>query len=71
MVGARLGGCLGKLAHLPGRLQALTAHQCWLRDSEVVPAHRDPACSMAESQGSRHQNEQKPLHMLLTTASAP
>lgn len=60
-VGARLGGCLGKLAHLPRRLQALTAHQCWLRDSEVVPAHREPACSVTESQGSRCQNEQEPL----------
>lgn len=51
MVGARLGGCLGKLAHPSGRFQALTACQLWLRDSEVVPAHREPARSVTESQG--------------------
>lgn len=51
MVGARLGGCLGKLAHLSGRFQALTACHLWLRDSEVVPAPREPAHSVTESQG--------------------
>lgn len=44
MVGAWLGGCLGKLAHLSGRFQALTARQ-------LVPAHREPAHSVTESQG--------------------
>ena len=68
-VGARLGGCLGKLAHLPRRLQALTAHQCWLRDSEVVPAHREPACSVTESQGSRHQNSRSLFRGHKTTES--
>lgn len=43
-VGARLGGCLGKLAHLSGRFQVLTACQ-------LVPAHREPARSVTESQG--------------------
>lgn len=43
-VGAQLGGCLGKLAHLSGRFQALTARQ-------LVPAHREPAHSVTESQG--------------------